>query len=533
MQIVPGTVRWRGLSIDAGGLIGKLIAEFLEQYLNRTGAFVVVLGTVVSALIGFERKETVATAQITDEAIRGTYVAIIETGDKLTQDSEAISVAMQARGEVANDSVDAVRIDGEIDLLRYDEAQQKQRLSDLRLDAHRMLLTRDEADDGSVSFRARADGDTGPAWRLDRMTPDGPVLSAGGQVVGSIPQGLPAFQLPVLDWEVLPALAPAAFVMALIGFMEAMSISRALAARHRDNLDPNQELIGQGLANIVGSFFQSYAVSGSFSRSAVAARSGANSGVFAVVSAIGVMITMLYLTPYLYHLPLAVLAAIVMSAVFGLIDLRGILLAWKISKADGAAGTLTFLTTLYMAPDLAMGVITGVILATMLFVISTVRPRTEVQGRSPDGSLAGAVSHDLPPIGETFVVIRFDASLEFMNVAHFGDMVTNAMSSGPKVRSVLVLGSSINKIDASGIEKVQSLAEGFRASGGVLMFSGLKKQVRRRMERAGLIDIVGEENLFPNKDVAVDFLVKQEREAGEAEPVEPVELSLGGRLRTA
>jgi len=496
---------------------------------------VVVAGTAISAAVGFERKETVTAEQILDPEARKTYLAILDTREKLTFDAEAISTAMNASRDVQPDSADAVRIGGEIDLLRHDESAQKARLSDLRIAAHSLELTRVETGDGDatlVSFRARQDGDTGPVWRLNRMTPEGPVMSAGGQVVGSIPQGLPAFQAPVLNWEVLPALAPAAFVMALIGFMEAMSISRALAARHRDNLDPNQELIGQGLANIVGSFFQSYSVSGSFSRSAVAARSGANSGVFAVVSAIGVMITMLFLTPLLYHLPLAVLAAIVMSAVFGLLDPASIIRTWRISLADGAAGTLTFLATLYMAPDLAMGVIVGVILAALLFIISTVRPRTEVQGRSSDGSMAGAVSRNLPPMGETFVVIRFDASLEFMNVAHFGDAVTNALSSSPKVRSVLVLGGSINQIDASGIEKVQSLCEGFRAAGGALMFSGLKRQVRRRMEKAGIVEIIGQENLFPNKRVAVQHLIEQEKSTPAPEPVAPIEAPLDGRLRS-
>lgn len=498
---------------------------------------VVVLGTIVSALVGFERKESVAISQISDVAARDAYSAILDTRARLFIDAEEVAHAMHALSQSDRQSAEAVRLAGEINLLRHDEAMQKARLSDLRIMAFGLKLTRVEDETGEISFRARRDGDAGPVWRLDKMTPDGPVLSGGGQVVGSIPQGLPAFQAPVLNWEVLPALAPAAFVMALIGFMEAMSISRALAARHRDNLDPNQELIGQGLANIVGSFFQSYSVSGSFSRSAVAARSGANSGIFAVISAIAVMITMLFLTPYLYHLPLAVLAAIVMSAVFGLLDLRSIIRTWKISPADGVAGTLTFLTTLYMAPDLAKGVIVGVILAALLFVVSNVRPRTEEQGLSADGSLAGAVSRNLAPIGDTFVVIRFDASLEFMNVAHFGDAVTNALSSSPDVRSVLVLGSSINQIDASGIEKVQSLCEGMRAAGGVLMFSGLKRQVRQRMESSGLTEIIGRENLFPNKHAAVDFLMKQEQalEAGGGasdDAFDPVEVSLDGRLRS-
>ncbi|MGV6847401.1 MAG: SulP family inorganic anion transporter [Marinibacterium sp.] len=496
---------------------------------------VVVLGTLVSALIGFEKTEKVSTDQIVDATARETFSDVAATREKLLADGAGLSEAMRAHKSVDSNSIDAVRIAGEIDILRFDEAALKKHLSDQRLKAHHLKLTRIETPGEAPTFRLRQDGDTGPVWRLNKMTAEGPVLSTGGQVVGSIPKGLPAFQVPVINWEVLPALAPAAFVMALIGFMEAMSISRVLAARHRDNLDPNQELIGQGLANILGSFFHSYAVSGSFSRSAVAARSGANSGFYAVISAIAVMITMLYLTPLLYHLPLAVLAAIVMTAVFGLLDLGSIIRTWKISAADGAAGTLTFLTTLYMAPNLAMGVIVGVILAALLFVISAVKPRTEVQGLSADGSLAGAVSRDLTPIGETFVVIRFDASLEFMNVAHFGDAVTNALSSSPRIRSVLVLGSSINKIDASGVEKVKSLCEDIRAAGGVLMFSGLKKQVRKRMEQAGLIEIIGKENLFPNKQAALEFLMKQEEEqAREPTPPlpDPEEFPMEQRLRS-
>jgi sulfate permease, SulP family len=325
-------------------------------------------------------------------------------------------------------------------------------------------------------------------------------------VVGTIPQGLPSFQLPVLDWEVIPLLLPAAFVMALIGFMEATSISRALAAQRREKLDANQELVGQGLANIVGSFFQSYTVSGSFSRSAVAARSGAQSGLFAVVSALGVLVTMLFLTPYLYHLPLAVLAAIVMSAVFGLLDFRTLVQAWKIHRADGAAGVLTFVVTLYMAPDLAMGVIVGVVLATLLFLMGTVRPRSEIQGLTPEGVLAGAISHDLRPAGDHFVVLRFDASLVFMNVAHFEEAVMEAVARNPNARALLVLGNSINRVDETGIDKVRSLITDLKAANCTLMFSGLKKPVREAMERAGLLDEIGPENIFPSKGLALEVL---------------------------
>lgn len=478
---------------------------------------VVVLGTLISALTGFEQNETVEPEAVATEEVRELFLEVARTREKLDATSSEIGqIGAELKSAEGSEDVElAVRFAR----LRAQEAQLKERLSDLRIESHRHALTREAtADDGYV-FRAREEGDAGPAWRLVHAEPDSIKLSGGGRVVGNIPQGLPAFQLPVLDWNVIPALLPAAFVMALIGFMEATSISRALAAQRREKLDANQELVGQGLANIVGSFFQSYTVSGSFSRSAVAARSGAQSGLFAIVSAIGVLVTMLLLTPYLYHLPLAVLAAIVMSAVFGLLNFRALVEAWQIHRADGAAGLLTFVVTLYMAPDLAMGVIVGVVLATLLFLVGTVRPRSETQGLRPDGSLAGAISSDLRPPGEDFVVLRFDASLVFMNVAHFEEAVMDAVARNPNARAILVLGNSINRIDASGIDKVRSLLTDLKAADCTLMFSSLKKPVRETMERAGLFDEIGRENIFPNKGVALEIL--RRKDAPRAAHVEP------------
>ena len=165
-----------------------------------------------------------------------------------------------------------------------------------------------------------------------------------------------------MQWELVVALLPAALVMALIGFMEATSISKAIAATTRQRVDTNQELIGQGLANIAGSFFGSYTVSGSFSRSAVAARSGARTGLFAIISVGGVVLVLLLFTPYLYHLPQATLAVIVMIAVFGLIRIAPLLHAWKVEPQAAFIGVLTFLATLYMAPSLANGIVLGVAL---------------------------------------------------------------------------------------------------------------------------------------------------------------------------
>lgn len=517
---------WPTIAFGAGTLL-TLIA--LRRVMPRLPGVlvVVVLGTLISALTGFQNNETITPEQIEATESREIYQNVADTRAALNTTSEDLSESSRKLKEAEKAGEESPELAVQVARLEVQEARLKRELSDLRIAAHAERLERTEDADGNSRFRAWEDDSAGRPWRLSGFDGDRIIVASGGQVVGTIPQGLPSLQLPVLDWGVIPALLPAAFVMALIGFMEATSISRALAAQRREKLNPNQELIGQGLANIVGSFFQSYSVSGSFSRSAVAARSGAQSGLFAVVSAIGVLITMLFLTPYLYHLPQAVLAAIVMSAVFGLLDFRTLARSWTISRADGLAGFLTFGVTLYMAPDLANGVIVGVILSSLLFLVGTVRPRSEIQGLRPDGALAGAISNDLRPAGDRFTVLRFDASLVFMNVAHFEDAVMDAVARNPNARAVLVLGNSINRIDASGVDKVRALIGDLAAADCRLMFSGLKKPVREAMERAGLLDEIGRENIFPNKQIALAEL--QQRALATPDRTEPQERDHGGK----
>jgi MFS superfamily sulfate permease-like transporter len=300
------------------------------------------------------------------------------------------------------------------------------------------------------------------------------------------------------------ALLPAAFVMALIGFMEATAVSKALAAKSRQRIDTNKELVGQGLANIVGAFFQSYVVSGSFSRSAVAGRAGAKTGLFAVVSALVVLVVLLFLTPYLYHLPQAVLAMIVMMAVFGLIRISPLVHAWKVQRSDVLAGLTTFVATLAFAPDIANGILIGMGLTAALFLLRTMKPRTAVLGRKADGTMGGIDANDLEPLGRQFVAMRFDRSLNYLNVAAFEDTVLEVLARYPEARGILVIGSGINEIDASGEDKVRELAQSLKQQGVVLMFSSLKAQVADVFERAGLIELLGPDKVFPSKEVAVE-----------------------------
>ena len=202
--------------------------------------------------------------------------------------------------------------------------------------------------------------------------------SMGGQVVGAIPPGLPSVALPHIDLGIATDLLVSALIISLVGFMEAISIAKAMAAKTKDRVDPNQELIGQGVANIVGSFTQAYPSSGSFSRSAVNLNAGARTGMSSVFTGLIVLGTLLVLTPLLYHLPQAVLAAVIMMAVVGLINLKAIKHAWEANKHDGVASVVTFLATLAFAPHLDNGILVGAGLAVGLFLYRTMKPTSEM-----------------------------------------------------------------------------------------------------------------------------------------------------------
>jgi MFS superfamily sulfate permease-like transporter len=370
-----------------------------------------------------------------------------------------------------------------------------------------------EADGRLLFYRHEAvpvdlSGD-GKVWRFSAATGDQVDLSAGGAVVAAIPQGLPSFEVPVLRGDLILALLPAALVMALIGFMEATSISKAIATSTGERVDTSKELIGQGLANIAGSFFGSYSVSGSFSRSAVAARTGAKTGLFAIISALAVVLVLLFFTSYLYHLPQAVLAVIVMMAVFSLIRVAPLVHAWKVDRVGASVGVLTFVATLLMAPKIADGILLGIALTVLHYLIRTMKPRAEVVSRKADGSLGGMRAHGLTPLSDQFVPVRFDGSLTFVNVAYFEDMILEAHADFPDAKVILVVGSGINEIDASGEEKIREVAGRLRGVGVDLAFSGLKHQVLPVFEKSGLVEELGRAAFFPDKETAVRTLLER------------------------
>lgn len=331
----------------------------------------------------------------------------------------------------------------------------------------------------------------------------------GGNVVGEIPTGMPSVSVPAMSWRATMVLLPAAFVIALISFMEAMSSCKVIALKTRTDWDENQELIGQGLAKVVAAFCHSMPVSGSFSRSALNLASNAKSGVSALVAAGFVLLTLLYFTPLLYHLPKSALAAMIVLAVANLIDFSALRHAWQAGRDDGIAAALTFVATLAFAPNIQNGILTGIIFSLGAFIYHRMSPRMVVLGRHEDGVLRDAVQHGLPVLHPKIAALRFDATLFFANVSYFEDAILKIERESPQLEYILVVASGINHIDASAVEMLRSLVRRLRECGITLVFSNMKHQVLDVIERTGLAAEIGEENIFASADLALSVLSRR------------------------
>lgn len=328
-----------------------------------------------------------------------------------------------------------------------------------------------------------------------------------GSVVGAIPQGLPTLSVPQVEWQAVQALLPAGFIIALISFMEAMSSSKVIAIKTRAQWDQNQELVGQGLAKIAAAFCHTLPVSGSFSRSALNLASNARSGLASIISAGFVLLTLLFLTPLLFHLPKPVLAAIIMMAVFGLLNFRNFVKAWRANRDDGIAAVVTFVATLVFAPNIQNGILTGILVSLAMLLYRMMKPRIAILGKYHDASLRDAGRHqDIEPMHPQLSALRFDGALRFVNVACFEDALLKLERENPELKHVLVKSSGINYIDASGVEMLGNLADRFRESGITLNFSGFKSQVQDVLDRTGLAEKIGRDHIFPSDGEALSYL---------------------------
>jgi SulP family sulfate permease len=327
----------------------------------------------------------------------------------------------------------------------------------------------------------------------------------GGGVVGAIPQGLPDISMPAIDAEVIKQLITSAVIISLIGFMEAIAIAKAMAAQTRQRLDTNQELVGQGLSNVVSGLFSGYPVSGSFSRSAVNINAGALTGFSSVVTGAVVGITLLFLTPLLYHLPTATLGAVIILAVINLIKAAPVIHAWKAQPQDAVISVITFVLTLYLAPHLEGGILAGVALSLLVFLIRTMRPRVAVMSRYTDGTFRDISVHPMPT-SDLISLIRFDNSLYFANASYFEDKILEEVAAKPGLRYIIVDATGINQMDATGEEVLHHLVERLKSNGIEIIIAGMKKQFMDVIRRTRLIEYMKEDHFFSQIQNALDYV---------------------------
>lgn len=337
----------------------------------------------------------------------------------------------------------------------------------------------------------------GASWLFD-------YASLGGQIVGPIPAGVPPLlPLPFISFDQHRALLPAALIVALISFTEAMSSSRVLARKQQQRWDENQELIGQGLAKVSSAFSGAFPVSGSFSRSALNLYAGAVTGWSTLFSALCVLFSLLFLTDLIYYLPRSVLAAMIIVPVFGLLNFSVFRRLFVLSKDDGMVAIVTFLVTLLATPRLHWGVFAGVGLTMVSYLYRRTRPRIIEVGAHPDGTLRDRNRFELPLLASGLLAVRMDAALNFLTGSTLEQFIVDRCQSDRRIRSVLICAGSINDIDATGIDALESLRETLSGQDTSLYLSAVKQQVWDALDRAGMIDLLGRDHIFATDSSAI------------------------------
>jgi SulP family sulfate permease len=353
---------------------------------------------------------------------------------------------------------------------------------------------------------AKTDGRT---WRIRvgnrALDETALIVMGGGDVVGTVPKGIPAMSIPKMDVKIVLHLLPIAAIISLLGFMEAVSIAKAMAAKTGQRLDPNQELIGQGLANILGALGQSFPVSGSFSRSAVNIQAGAVTGLASVFTSISVAIVLLFFTPLLYYLPQSVLAAVIMMAVMGLLNVHGFIHAWKAQWYDGVFSVITFAATLISAPHLDKGIMVGVMLSLLMFLYKSMRPKVASLSLYPDSSYQSARDFGLREC-DHIAMIRFDGSLFYANAGFLEEQISERVMAMPELKHILIVANGINDMDASGEEMLSLIVDRVRSAGYDISFSGVNEKVMAVMNRTYLYERIGPDNFFPTMQQAVEII---------------------------
>ncbi len=327
----------------------------------------------------------------------------------------------------------------------------------------------------------------------------------GVGTVGEVPRGLPGFALPALSLESLRALLPTATTISFVSFMESIAVAKSVASKEKYKVDANRELVGLGLANVVGSLFRAYPVTGGFSRTAVNYQAGAKTPLASVITALLVILTLLFLTPLFTYLPNAVLAAIVMVAVFGLIDLKEPVHLFRLKPVDGWTLLITFVGTLVLGVE--TGLLTGVGFSLLVFIWRSAYPHTAELGYLPEEDVFRNVSRY--PEARTYqgvYILRVDAALYFANMAYLEGLLDDIATDRPDVAHIILDFSAVNGVDAVALDTLEARMKELAAQGVTVHIAGMKGPVRDLATKAGWYETFGERVAHLSVEGALDIV---------------------------
>jgi sulfate permease, SulP family len=320
-------------------------------------------------------------------------------------------------------------------------------------------------------------------------------------VVGAVPSGLPLPSLPAIELSQVQALIPAAILISLVGFMESISIAKSLASRERERVDPDQELVALGTANIGATFGGGFPVTGSFSRSILNYSSGARTGMASIITAGIVLASVLVLTPLFFYLPRATLSAIVIVAVLGLIETTTFRRVWSYRRSDALTLVITFVAVLTIGVEI--GLIAGIVSSIGLYLWQTSHPGIVELGLVP-GTGEYRESHRKPVvIDKRVLLLRVDESLYFANTQRLHDVIAGRLHRQPDMDYLVLVGTAINDVDASALETLEELNLQLATAGVTLHLAGFKSTVLKRLQRTLLMQMIGTDRTHLTVNAAV------------------------------
>ena len=332
-------------------------------------------------------------------------------------------------------------------------------------------------------------------------------------IVKDIPSGLPSFSFPELDISQMKELLPIALTLVMVGYLETISIGKSLEAKQDEyKIRPNQELMALGLSNMIGSWFKAYPSTSSFSRSAINQESGATTGMASLVSVFMVLITLLFLTPLFYHLPKTVLAAIIIVAVFGLVNIKEAIFLWKANNLDFWLLIATFFSTLLFGIE--YGIMIGVGLSLIILIFRTSRPYVAELGKVPDSDFYRNRERFTEVIVDNEVLVfRFDAQLFYANSSYFIETLEFMVEAkGAHLKLIVLDAESINRVDSTGVEMLKERIRFYHKKGILFYFAGVKGPVRDHLFRGKILDIITLDHFYMRVNGAVNYYKTGEKE---------------------